>query len=79
MSEIHETNWIYPNLTMEISHNFPGVDVDFWTMHKVILKHFISSLYIQCFLIKYNIIMFTSSYFYDSAYNYLELRKGYLH
>jgi hypothetical protein len=48
---------------MEISRNFPGVDVDFWTMHKVILKHSISSLYIQYFLIKYNIIMYTSSYF----------------
>jgi hypothetical protein len=54
-----ESNWIYPILTMVISRNFPGVDVDFWTMHKVILKHSISSLYIQCFLIKYNIIMFT--------------------
>ena len=48
---------------MKISRIFPGVDVDFWTMHKVILKPSISSLYIQGFLITYNIIMFTSSYF----------------
>jgi hypothetical protein len=79
MSEIHETNWIYTNLVMKISRIFPGVDVDFWTMHKVILKPSISSLYIQGFLITYNIIMFTSSYFEDSAYYYLKLRKGYLH
>jgi hypothetical protein len=34
---------------MESGHNFPGVDVDFWTMHNVILKPSSSSLYFQGF------------------------------
>ena len=63
MSEIREINWIYSQLTMELGRNFPGVDVDFWTMHKVIFKPSIYSLYIQRFQIKYKIIIFIASYF----------------
>ena len=29
MSEIRENNRIYPNLSMELGRNFPGVDGDF--------------------------------------------------
>jgi len=60
---LHENNWIYPNLTMQSGRNFPGVEVNFWTMHQVIQKPSIPSLYIQGFHIDYKIIMFTSSYF----------------
>ena len=48
---------------MERGRSFPGVDVDFWTMHKVILKPSISSLFILGFHIDYTIIMCISFYF----------------
>jgi hypothetical protein len=48
---------------MESFRNFPGVDVDFWTMHTVTLHPSSSSLYIQGFHIDYKIIMCIYSYF----------------
>ena len=63
MSEIRENNRIYPNLSMELGRNFPGVDGDFWTMHKVILESSLYSFCIQGFQIKYKIIICIASYF----------------
>jgi hypothetical protein len=48
---------------MELGRNFPGVDADFWTMHKIRIKASIYNLCIQGFQIKYKIIICIASYF----------------